>query len=278
MADFKTLETAEILLSEAYEDEELGVDRLGTQNKSFVRRSGPILAIFCLISLLVVDLSLFRENIALRKSQYSGRSRFSELSYDTPVAFDGHSEWLGPNQTHAGELWDNLDVSPLVIAVTDKWAVQRNLDVSESRFPWDDEKGLYYLKAFHHLHCLKVMRKAWSDNENSIPPTIASGHIYHCLDALRQDIMCRADDTPMPTILKPDQVGNGQVMMCRNFDKLVQWTQEPEHQSCYNRLTDYLPLSHKLERFAFCPKDSKYFPVMDKYFKKWGHNNPYYPE
>lgn len=78
----------------------------------------------------------------------------AELSYDTPVAFDGHSEWLGPNQTHAGELWDNLDVSPLVIAVTDKWAVQRNLDVSESRFPWDDEKGLYYLKAFHHLHCL----------------------------------------------------------------------------------------------------------------------------
>jgi hypothetical protein len=119
------------------------------------------------------------------------------------------------------------------------------------------------------------MRKAWTDAERRNPPIIASEHFHHCLDALRQDIMCTADDTPMPTKLEKDVIGNNQVLMCRNWDKLIEWTQEPERQSCYRRLTDYGRVAHKLERFAFCPKDSKYFSVVEKYFKKWGHKDPF---
>ena len=119
------------------------------------------------------------------------------------------------------------------------------------------------------------MRRAWVDNERGNPPIVNPQHVYHCLDALRQDITCTADDTPMPTIKKPHLIGNGQVRMCRNMDKIIEWTQAPERQACYRRLTDYTRVAHKLERFAFCPKDSEYFPVVEAYFDKWGHKDPF---
>lgn len=79
----------------------------------------------------------------------------------------------------------------------------------------------------------------------------------------------------MPTILQDDRIGDGQVRMCRNMDKLVEWTQEPEHSACYKRLTDYGWVYHKLERFAFCPKDSPSYEVSNAYFEKWGHKDPF---
>ena len=61
---------------------------------------------------------------------------------------------MSHNETPADELLDNMDISPLVVALTDKWAVKQDLPLSVFRFPWDETKGLYYLKVFHGLHCL----------------------------------------------------------------------------------------------------------------------------
>lgn len=43
------------------------------------------------------------------------------------------------------------------------------------------------------------MRKAIVDYEKGNPIEISAGHVHHCLDALRQDTTCNADDTPMPS-------------------------------------------------------------------------------
>ena len=215
------------------------------------------------------------------------------MSHEVPVPYHSHTEWWGENETRADELWENLDISPLTVALTDDWAVEHGLDISEARFPWDDDKGVYYLKAFHGLHCLvclsilravedplltsqqKIMRRAFVDLQRGNPEIINGHHIHHCLDALRQDIMCTGDDTPMPTVLEKDKIGDNQVRMCRSFDKLVGWSQALERNACYRRLTDYRWVHHKLERFAFCPKDSPSYAVQTAYFEKWGHKDPF---
>ena len=119
------------------------------------------------------------------------------------------------------------------------------------------------------------MRKAWIDVERGNERVINTHHVRHCLDALQQDIVCNGDGTPMPTIRKPDMIGNGQVRMCRNWDKIIEWSQAAERQSCYRRLTDYRRVPHKLERFAFCPKDSEYAPIVEGYFNKWENKDPF---
>ena len=114
------------------------------------------------------------------------------------------------------------------------------------------------------------MRRMTLDYRNGFRPVNSWHHYEHCLDALRKDIMCRADDTPMPG--HPDKhLGEGQIMQCRNWDKLVAWTQAPERQSCYKSIDDYREIKHTLERYAFCPEDSQYYEIQVDYFKRVGH-------
>lgn len=87
--------------------------------------------------------------------------------------------------------------------------------------------------------------------------------------------MCKADDSLMP-FPAPGQFGGGQMMECRNWDKLIEWAHEPEQNACHNLIDDYkgAPVN-VLERFAFCPEGSPYKPVMDAYFEKFGHKQPF---
>lgn len=98
-----------------------------------------------------------------------GRSRFSKsisyclsqpshkvlggLGYDVPVVYHAVTDYWSDNETLADELWDNIDTSPMGVALSDDYAQSHGLPIA-SRFPWDDEKGTYFLKAFHQLHCL----------------------------------------------------------------------------------------------------------------------------
>ena len=79
------------------------------------------------------------------------------------------------------------------------------------------------------------------------------GHIMHCLDSLRQDILCQADDTPRFTGTIPSRSGVGQNRVCRDWDKLAAWAKR--HTACHRHIhfSDTV-----LERFQFCPEGSPY--------------------
>ena len=79
----------------------------------------------------------------------------------------------------------------------------------------------------------------------------------------------------MPGTALPHDVGNGQVRMCKSWDKLVAWTREPEREACYKRLSDYGEVKHSIERYAYCPEESRHYPVMKAYYEKWGHLDPF---
>jgi len=94
-------------------------------------------------------------------------------------------------------------------------------------------------------------------------------HSNHCLDWLRNDIMCRADDTPLfATNSSKSENGIGQYRQCRDWGKLEAWAKE--HHACY-RYGDFVVEDKKpsqLGRFQYCPDDSPYLPRVREYFGK----------
>lgn len=53
----------------------------------------------------------------------------------------------------ADQLWDDLESDAIAITLTDDYVREHNIPKSE-RFPWDTERSIYFIKAFHHTHCL----------------------------------------------------------------------------------------------------------------------------
>lgn len=121
----------------------------------------------------------------------------------------------------------------------------------------------------------KLIRKAIVSKHNNDSQTFNLHHLLHCLDGLRQDVLCTADDTPMPA-LTAHHVGDGQLRQCRNWNKLRAWATRKDQHACH-AFNDYREATNTLELFAHCPEDSPYRPVMEAYFEYHGHKDPYEP-
>ncbi|KAK8147074.1 hypothetical protein G3M48_002199 [Beauveria asiatica] len=100
--------------------------------------------------------------------------------------------------------------------------------------PLNDEKGGYFvtLDVYHTLHCVNHLRKSYYSDYYHNPNPVAQQreHFDHCIDLLRQTLMCHGDISmhpfewidgyrfPWPTEQTEHQ--------CRNWDKLVAWSKE----------------------------------------------------
>jgi hypothetical protein len=197
------------------------------------------------------------------------RSNYTGLAYDTPMNYE--TNW-GRNESEADDYWNLLDASPVVVALGHEEASRYGLGPSV-QFPWDDEKNLYYIKAFHHIHCLKIIRKAFKSYERTKHYDGDHEHIYHCINTLRQDIMCKPDDTLMTSVDEPHVIGDNQHVQCRDWNKLVAWSQDPQRHSCYHIFEDDRHVVNTLESYAFCPEDSPHYQTMKAYFERHGHKN-----
>ena len=105
------------------------------------------------------------------------------------------------------------------------------------------------VEVFHQLHCLNLLRQnvykdhyAAMGGDTAAPLMDLQGHLNHCIDALRQFVMCQGDvgvssfnypfndGDPWPDYSTPHT--------CRNFESIRQWgvdhtvprgPDEPEH-------------------------------------------------
>ncbi|KAF2250332.1 hypothetical protein BU26DRAFT_379493, partial [Trematosphaeria pertusa] len=95
---------------------------------------------------------------------------------------------------------------------------------------------------FHQLHCLNALRASYwtafdaamsSSSEplkpEAIPPEISPKHMRHCIDLLRQALMCTPDLTGE---VKNETLGGvtgfGTVHECRSWGGLMEWMGEWE--------------------------------------------------
>jgi hypothetical protein len=94
------------------------------------------------------------------------------------------------------------------------------------------------------------------------------GHILHCLDSLREDVLCAADDTPLS--LGPqaqnDEKKTSHTRRCRNFMRLEYWADD--NSACFEGLEPGEPGYQTLEEWRRCPARSPYRPIVEDYFSE----------
>ena len=107
------------------------------------------------------------------------------------------------------------------------------------------------------------------------PQSLEHHHITHCLDQLRADVICTADDKLRVTT--PDMrpvTAEGQGRKCRNWDVLQQWTFD--HPGCYRYGDPNVEdaKENQIPRMRYCPAGSAELDVVRAYF---GRESDWYP-
>ncbi|MCJ1241899.1 hypothetical protein MMC14_009905 [Varicellaria rhodocarpa] len=164
---------------------------------------------------------------ALERTKYAGLTRDLEIPWT----------WHGPfypdreNETEqVFQLWEKADTGPGAIALPDDF---------------------------------KLLARSLSEFHKGHAQTEPFEHNLHCLDALRQDVMCAADDTPRYTGYKEKVSGVGQYRQCRDWSRLEAWARQ------YNACHRHLHLEDGesvLERYKFCPEGSPYLKKVREAF------------
>ncbi|KAI0907488.1 hypothetical protein F4823DRAFT_602887 [Ustulina deusta] len=196
-------------------------------------------------------------------SQSEAPTKYAHLKRVRDEPYVIVTPYSSENETLQDQLWYNINVNSAVVALSDDWVAQHDLRKAQ-RFPWDQSKGIYILHGFHNLHCLKIVYISISEYRRGIPQTRSWHHISHCLDALRRQIICDADDTPRATDRRVEVVsGLHQHRQCRSWEQLEDFARR--HTACYKRPENPDEgKSSKLDRFKHCPPDSGYV-VTDDY-------------
>ncbi|KAJ6789905.1 hypothetical protein PWT90_03419 [Aphanocladium album] len=143
--------------------------------------------------------------------------------------FDGQSNFRGMPRPEVDEAWENL------LQYNDLRVQKEDLEKANiTSVPLNDEQGGYFvsLDVYHTLHCVNHVRKSYYGDyyHNPNPIEQQRKHFDHCIDLLRQTLMCHGDVSlhpyewidgyrfPWPTERTEHQ--------CRNWDKLVAWSKE----------------------------------------------------
>jgi len=147
------------------------------------------------------------------------------------------TEWTSPNLTAVWELWESWNGDKGVVALHDDYVREMGLPYA-LRYPWNENYGVYLLQGFHNMHCLRTIFRYVKNNEENRPQQVGYEHVLHCLDQLRQDIMCNSDDTPRWAHYDGTPgTGEGQVKMCKDWDALADWSLK--HTACFEHKDEF---------------------------------------
>ncbi|KAF5327876.1 hypothetical protein D9619_003923 [Psilocybe cf. subviscida] len=133
-----------------------------------------------------------------------------------------------------------------------------------SPIPGDADGYITELDVFHQLHCLNFIRKAlrpdyYPDMRMGVPEIDV--HVDHCVDSIRQSLMCSADISTVGWQWSDDLQNNtfqgGVAHKCRNFDMIQDWARQqalPYHYDSSIRIVDDIRIP------VYRPDGSTYFP------------------
>ena len=77
----------------------------------------------------------------------------AQLSWNTPGEFVYNGIYDSQDTESTEEAWENLRYDVGSIALSDEYVKSTGLPIAQ-RFPWDESKGLYFISAYHSIHCL----------------------------------------------------------------------------------------------------------------------------
>ncbi|KAF8533201.1 hypothetical protein BDD12DRAFT_866480 [Trichophaea hybrida] len=180
--------------------------------------------------------------IALVHSIISHNPPFSEETYSpaqhiiTPqnVVFTSgfgtkKSIYQGPNTPERDKAWEDLydfGISRIPASAAGK-LVNKTVPISR-----DPDYYVVELDVFHQLHCLNMIRKRLWSNETFSADHELMGieHLSHCIDSLRQSLMCSSDISPLTWVWDEKAKEAKEIMevqhTCRDFGKIQEWARE----------------------------------------------------
>ncbi|KAF2965694.1 hypothetical protein GQX73_g7902 [Xylaria multiplex] len=169
--------------------------------------------------------------------------------YDTTFRneFGGKTEYGGPPTPELEERWNHLwsqgsvEISKIGVEKLDK-------STENLKHASDDPNRGYtaVLEVFHHLHCLNEIRQfTWKDyyathmaewaaeNGHIIDLNLTDHqsigdrmHVDHCIEALRLQLMCAGDVTPLLLEIDPvmgERADFNVHHRCRNWERITDW-------------------------------------------------------
>ncbi|KAK4498836.1 hypothetical protein PRZ48_009346 [Zasmidium cellare] len=169
--------------------------------------------------------------------------------YVTPAGgdVDVDAEWdaLGANRYE-----DAFDLRPEHVLFTPETVSQPPNVVSEPGYPAT-------IQAIHQLHCLNLLRKSlwfnvdyyreeakgsWGHNQTDADVQV---HVGHCLDAMRQVVMCNADTDVVPLLWftrKGRTISDfARPKQCRNFESVREWSEKHQFKAFENTVFEPPP-------------------------------------
>jgi len=197
------------------------------------------------------------------------RSHFVGLKQnELQVKWDQQSVYSSANTTERDHVWDRVNHDIGVVAVPKKWAQEKGLPLG-STWPWNPDKAIYLVNAYHQLHCLKLTYQAFMDQREGRPARVPEHHVIHCLDQIYDDLRCSADDTLRVTAPNSDKsTAVGQSRSCRNWDALEEWAHA--NPACYRYGNPDVENNKntQIPRMRFCPEGTPELEIIRKYFGK----------
>jgi len=228
-----------------------------------------------LIALLFLSLAsnvillLAKTTGSQKEEGLTGHTIYGDLSYDQSKPFVAYSEYSSENFTQTDALWEAIDFDDGLVALPKEWTDAKGLPQTAT-YPWDESKGIWLLNGYHGLHCTKRIYISLMEYRKGLPQSLPPRHIFHCLDSLREQVMCDADDTPRFTHSKNEESGHitgmHQKRQCRDWSKLENWARQ--YNSCYRYGDPTWDKGNQFRRFMFCKEDSPYLPAVREFFGK----------
>lgn len=127
----------------------------------------------------------------------------------------------------------------VVVGDISKYDLPTPYDVAIDRYT--DGQG-FMMSAFHQLHCLSYITERFQQGYDGVKLTEkVAHHSAHCINYLRQGIMCSADTTlEGKTEAGP---GEGSEHECTDWDALLEWANDNSAMKWRGNLPDESTLS-----------------------------------
>ncbi|KAG2068291.1 hypothetical protein BDR04DRAFT_1232905 [Suillus decipiens] len=153
---------------------------------------------------------------------------------------DFPSIYRGPPSPEVDAAWNRISIDVRPTQMTREEMLKAGATNLPSKVRLPDKIGGGYMvsiEATHQMHCVNLLRKAsWAEYYGPIDPSFQSSpeivrmHFDHCVEMIRQNIMCHADVTMITwnwveghTVPYPNFNTRHQ---CRNFEKIIDWSVE----------------------------------------------------
>ncbi|KAH8817357.1 hypothetical protein F5884DRAFT_874356 [Xylogone sp. PMI_703] len=171
-----------------------------------------------------VSVSNFGEDEIIYETR---RMHASGFEFHWAVEDKSYNLYEGPPTPEKDKAWDDLIQVGIVSLTSDEAGQLANKTLEN---PLVEGEYMVGVEVFHQIHCVNILRHQVYEQATpySQRPRNERAHIDHCVDSLRQVIMCHGDTTPMSLVRDerespPYFVIFETVHTCRNWDSIWNW-------------------------------------------------------